>query len=307
MAEGESGLDIRAIRQVARSVFVREKPLAGITRARLGSTLGKCLAYAVLIGMSFVALFPFLWMLSTSLKDTYSLYTFPPQFIPKNPTLANYVFLFTRTKFFIWLKNSAIVSGAITSFGLIFNSMAGYAFAKQRFIGREPLFLLILGVLMIPTHVLIVPVFLMLSKLDLIDTYWALILPGCASPFGIFLMRQYIETIPSDLIEAARIDGCSEFRIYWQIILPLCKPALAALGVVSFLGSWNSFLWPLIMTTKSEMSTLPVAIAAFQGQYATQWGVIMAGAMSMFLPVLIVFLALQRHFVEGIALTGVKG
>lgn len=263
--------------------------------------------YMVLILMAATFLLPFAWMISTSLKETYELFSFPPQFVPEHPTLANYSYMIWDTDLWRWFANSLIVAVAVTGFGLLFNTLAGYAFSKRDFIGREFLFMLVLGTLMVPPHVIMIPVYVMLSKIGFINTYWALILPSCASPFGIFLSRQYMDTIPNDLLEAAEIDGASELHKYWYIILPLIKPALATLTIFIFMFSWNSFLWPLIVTTESAMRTLPAGLAIFQGQYLTQWGNVMAGATIMFLPVLIVFLLLQRFFVAGIALTGLKG
>lgn len=267
----------------------------------------KILIYVILCAVAVSAIFPFIWMFSTSLKDTYTLYRYPPEFIPENPTLLNYIDMFSRTKFLIWLKNSTIVAFCVLFFNLFFNSLAAYPFAKKKFFGRDVLFILILGTMMVPIYVLIVPVFVMFSKLKLINTYPALIIPGAASGFGIFLLRQYMVTIPDELIDAAKIDGCSEIGIYFKIVLPLCKPALSALAILVFLWSWNVFTWPLILTTTESMRTLPVGLAMFQGQYVTRWGLVMAGATVTFLPALLVFLILQKYFVQGIALTGLKG
>ena len=264
------------------------------------------LLYSILVLLAATFLLPFVWMASTSLKETYELFTFPPQFIPPHPTLANYWFMFQRTEMIRWFGNSLLVAAAVTGFSLVFNSMAGYAFSKRKFVGRNVLFVLVLGTLMVPPHVTMIPVYIILSKIGLVNTYWALILPLCASPFGIFLCRQYMDTIPNDLLEAADMDGASEFQKYWRIVIPLIKPALATLTIFVFMGSWNNFLWPLIVTTESMMRTLPVGIALFQGQYLTQWGQVMAGATIMFVPVLILFLFLQRYFVAGIAMTGLK-
>ncbi len=265
------------------------------------------LLYGILVLLALTFLLPFVWMISTSLKETYDLFSFPPQFIPARPTLANYQYMFQRTDMFRWFWNSLLVAGVVTGFSLVFNTMAGYAFSKRQFAGRNTLFVLVLGTLMVPPHVIMIPVYIMLSKIGLVNTYWALILPSCASPFGIFLARQYMDTIPNDLLEAAEMDGAGEFQKYWRIILPLIKPALATLTIFVFMGSWNNFLWPLIVTTESQMRTLPVGIAIFQGQYLTQWGQVMAGATIMFIPVLVLFLFLQRFFVAGIAMTGLKG
>lgn len=254
-----------------------------------------------------VSLLPFAWMVSTSLRETYILFAYPPEFLPRNPVVGNYIFILTYSDFLYWLKNSAIVTTSVVIFSIFCSSLAGYAFAKKEFYGRNILFVLVLATLMVPGHVLLVPVFIILSKLNLVDTYPGLIIPGIASAFGIFLMTQYIRTIPNDLIDAAVIDGSSDFMIFLKIILPLCKPAIAALAILVFLGSWNNFVWPLIMTTTSKMRTLPVGLALFQRLYGTQWGVVMAGATIVFIPSLMIFLAFQKYFVQGIALTGLKG
>lgn len=253
-----------------------------------------------------ITLAPFIWMISTSLKSSESVFTFPPQWIPKHPTVVQYQKLFREVNFLQFFKNSVIVAFGITLFSLFLNSLGGFAFAKHKFPGREKIFALLLATMMVPGQITMIPVFLMLKSVGLINSYWGLIIPAGASAFGIFLMRQFITTIPTDLIESARIDGCSEFRIYWTIILPLCKPVLAALGIFTFMGSWNAFLWPLIVMIKENMYTLPVALANLSGQYATKFGLLMAGAVVVVIPVLIVFIVAQRYVIKGVAVTGLK-
>jgi len=253
-----------------------------------------------------ITLAPFIWMISTSFKSTESVFTFPPQWIPEHPTIEQYQALFREVNFLQFFKNSIIVAIGITLFSLFLNSLGGYAFAKYRFPGREKIFALLLATMMVPGQITMIPVFLMLKSVGLINSYWGLIIPAGASAFGIFLMRQFITTIPNDLIESARIDGCSEFRIYWSIILPLCKPVLAALGIFTFMGSWNAFLWPLIVMIKENMYTLPVALANLSGQYATKFGLLMAGAVVVVAPVIIVFVLAQRYVIRGVAVTGLK-
>jgi ABC-type glycerol-3-phosphate transport system permease component len=206
-----------------------------------------------------------------------------------------------------WFLNSTIVAMNVVPLSLVLNSMAGYAFAHRTFKGRDALFILVLATIMIPHQVVMIPVFMIISTLHWVNSYQALILPIIASPFGIFLMRQYMSTIPRDLIDAARIDGAPEFRIYWSIVMPNCKPALGALGVFVFLDTWNNFTWPLIATTQDIHRTLPVGLATFQGQYLTNWGQVMAGATIMMVPVLVVFVLLQRYFIEGAVFSGMKG
>ena len=265
--------------------------------------------YLFVVLVAVLSVFPFIWMLSTSFKDTLTVMQYPPQLIPPNPTLINFHDLMFEFDYFLWLKNSAIVTGVVLVLGPLFNSMAGYVFAKKNFLFKNLLFIVILGTLIVPEQITIVPLFIIFSDMKLINTYPALIFPYLAGGFGVFLMRQYMSTIPNDLIDAARIDGSGEFRIFWQIMLPLSKPALAALGVFTFLGSWNNFLLPLIVTTESSMRTLPVGLAVLEGEYEfqTRWGLIMAGGTVMFAPAFVVYVAFQRYFVQGIALTGLKG
>ena len=253
-----------------------------------------------------ITLAPFIWMISTSFKSSESVFTFPPQWIPKHPTIEQYQTLFREVNFLQFFKNSVIVAFGITLFSLFLNSLGGFAFAKHKFPGREKIFALLLATMMVPGQITMIPVFLMLKSVGLINSYWGLIIPAGASAFGIFLMRQFITTIPTDLIESARIDGCSEFRIYWTIILPLCKPVIAALGIFTFMGSWNAFLWPLIIMIKENMYTLPVALANLSGQHATKFGLLMAGAVVVVIPVLIVFIVAQRYVIKGVAVTGLK-
>lgn len=253
-----------------------------------------------------ITLAPFIWMISTSFKSSESVFTFPPQWIPKHPTIEQYQTLFREVNFLQFFKNSVIVAFGITLFSLFLNSLGGFAFAKHKFPGREKIFALLLATMMVPGQITMIPVFLMLKSVGLINSYWGLIIPAGASAFGIFLMRQFITTIPTDLIESARIDGCSEFRIYWTIILPLCKPVIAALGIFTFMGSWNAFLWPLIIMIKENMYTLPVALANLSGQHATKFGLLMAGAVVVVIPVLIVFIIAQRYVIKGVAVTGLK-
>lgn len=269
-------------------------------------TIRRVFIHLLLFAGLAITLAPFIWMISTSFKSSESVFAFPPQWIPKQPTTEQYQALFREVNFLQFFKNSVIVAIGITLFSLFLNSLGGYAFAKYRFPGKEKIFALLLATLMVPGQITMIPVFLMLKSVGLINSYWGLIIPAGASAFGIFLMRQFITTIPSDLIESARIDGCSEFRIFWSIILPLCKPVLAALGIFTFMGSWNAFLWPLIVMIKENMYTLPVALANLSGQYATKFGLLMAGAVVVVAPVLIVFILAQRYVIRGVAVTGLK-
>jgi multiple sugar transport system permease protein len=260
--------------------------------------------YLFLIGLAVTMLCPFYWMVLISLRETGSLVTF--RWWPTDLSLANYAEALTQLPVLLWLRNSVIVAVGQTLLTLTFDSMAGYAFARKSFPGRRALFLLVLAALMIPYQVTMIPVYLMMSKLRLVNTFVALILPSTTT-FGVFFMRQYITTIPAELDEAARIDGCSEWGIYSRIVLPLARPALAALGIFTFMGSWNNFLYPLIMTNTDDVRPLTVGLSQLQGQLFSDWGRIMALSTLAFLPVLIVFLCLQRYFERGIVLSGLKG
>ncbi|MCD6166756.1 carbohydrate ABC transporter permease [bacterium] len=269
--------------------------------------LSSLFLHGILIIGLVATVLPFLWMLSTSFKPVEQIFVYPPQWIPHPPILDHFRQLFQQVDFLLHFKNSIIIAAGITFVSLFFSSMAGYAFAKLQFPKREKIFALLLATMMIPGQVTMIPVFLILRNLGLLNTYWGLILPASTSVFGIFLVRQFMRSLPSELIESARIDGCSEFRVYWNIMLPQAMPALATLAIFTFMASWNDFLWPLIVMTKESMYTLPVALANLNGQYNTEWGLLMAGSVVVILPILILFLALQRYFVRGIALTGMKG
>lgn len=267
----------------------------------------KIILQTILIGGLVLTLMPFFWMISTSFKTNAGIHAIPPQWLPKKPTLDHYKELFEQINFLRYFINSTIVATAVTIFGLFLNSIAGYAFAKYKFPGRDRIFAILIIALMVPGQVTMMPVFLILKNLGLLNTYFGLIVSGTVSVYSIFLMRQFVQTIPNDLIESARIDGCSEFGIYWKIILPLCKPVLATLGIFTFMSSWNSFLWPLIVMIREEMYTLPVALANLSGQHAEKFGLVMAGAVIVVIPVIIVFLFAQKYIIKGISTTGLKG
>lgn len=203
--------------------------------------------------------------------------------------------------------NSVIVAAGVTFLSLLVNALAAFAFAKLNFAGREKLFALLLLTMMVPGQVTMMPVFIILKSLGLLNSYLGLIIPGCASIFAIFMLRQFMRDIPDELIDAARIDGCSDFRVFFNIVLPLCKPALVTLLIFNFMGAWNEFLWPLIVMIKEERYTLPVALANLNGQFGTDWGILMAGSVVVVAPVIIVFLIAQKHYIEGITAGAVKG
>ncbi len=271
------------------------------------SSLRQVAVHGFLFVMAVAMILPFLWMISTSFKTPAEIFVLPPRWIPKDPTIENYRELFASIKFGRPFINTVIVASSITFFSLLVSSMAGYAFAKFRFKGRDKLFFLILATLMVPGQMTIIPVFLLLRQLGLLNTYAGLILPGVASAFNIFFMRQFIMSIPNELIEAAKIDGAKESFIYFCIILPLSKPALTTIAIFTFTGSWNSFLWPLIIAQDERMYTLPVAVSVLAGQYGENLGIQMAGSCIVIAPILVFFLFVQRYFIKGIALTGLKG
>ncbi|OLF13674.1 sugar ABC transporter permease [Actinophytocola xinjiangensis] len=268
--------------------------------ARLGLHLVLAAGLVVMVG-------PFVWMVLSSFKTESEIRQVPMTWLPDEVTFANYGDLFARLDFPTYFTNSVVVTVFTTLTNLLFCSAAGYALAKLPFGGRRLLFAVVLGTIMVPNIVTIVPLFVLSSNLGLVNTLAGLILPFAAQAFGVFLMRQFILSIPDDLLEAARIDGATEFRIFRRIVLPLCRPALATLGILTFLSSWNNFLWPLVSATTEDTYTLPVALALYAiGQNRTDYDLLLAGSVVVVVPVLVVFVLLQRHFVRGIATTGLK-
>ena len=263
--------------------------------------------YVVLAVGLLITLVPFLWMLLGSFKPEAELQRVPPTWWPEAPTLGNYRELFDRLDFPRFFANSVLVAVAVTVGNLVFCSMVGYALAKLDFAGKRLLFGLVLGMLMVPGVVTFVPLFVLVSNLGLVNTYPGLILPFLVTPLGVFLMRQFMMGLPDELIEAARIDGAGEWRIFLRVIMPLCGPPLATLGILTFLHSWNNFLWPLVVAQSEDKYTLPVALALYSvGQNATRYGLLLAGAVVVILPVIALFIALQRYFVQSVATTGIK-
>lgn len=265
------------------------------------------LGWFVLIVTSIIALFPMYWLFVNALTPIRATPPLTPRLIPAW-SLANFERLLRGNQYYLnWMVNSLLVAFAVTAWHIFFDTMAGYAFAKKRFPLRNVLFWLILSTMMIPVHVTIIPLYIVTQKLQLLDSQWALILPGTATAFGIFLMRQYIQTLPSEMEDAGRIDGASEFGVFWHIILPLSKPAMAALAIFTFVRHWNDFLWPLIALTHPARYTLTVGVANLQGEFMTDWGIIFAGAALAALPMIAFFLAFQRYFLEGVRMGALKG
>ncbi|RDS82132.1 carbohydrate ABC transporter permease [Dyella monticola] len=269
--------------------------------------MAKALINGLLIGGTLVALFPMLWMLSASLMQPGQANALPPPLLPAHATLYNYHALFVHAGMRRYLLNSLLVSGAITLSSLALNLMAGYAFAKLRFAGRETLFKALVGTLAIPAQVAMLPLFLMLKPMGLVNNYGGVIVPAMASAFGIFLVRQYARGIPSELLEAARIDGAGELRIFLHIVVPLLKPIMVTLAIYTFLTAWNDFMWPLIVLTGQEHYTLPLGLASLAREHSTDTELMMAGSVVTVVPVLVLFLALQRYYLEGLLLGSVKG
>ncbi|MEP6691764.1 MAG: carbohydrate ABC transporter permease [Gemmatimonadaceae bacterium] len=269
-------------------------------------TLGRAVLYGLLIGGAFLALLPTIWMVSASFMPTGQANSYPPSLFPRTVTLEHYRTLFSKLNLGRYLINSAFVAVMVTTLSLVINSLAGYALAKLRFKGRDRLFGTLATGLVIPVQVAMLPLFLILKAEGLINTYWGVIIPGLASIFGIFLIRQYALAIPDDLLDAARIDGASELRVYRSVVLPVIAPILATLAIWTFLATWNDFMWPLIVLSDERRFTLPVALANLSGEHVQDTELMMAGSVVTIIPVLIAFLALQRYYVAGIMVGSVK-
>lgn len=283
---------------------------------------GRALRYAILIVLAILFVAPFAYMVTASFQPLERMFQVPPQWIPTDPTIGNYTgFLTSERPIARWIFNSMFVSTTVTILQLFFNSLVAYTFAKRRFPGRDFLFFLGLATMMIPGEVTLIPNYLILKSFPLLggndlfgqgghgmlDSYWGLIVPNLMSPFGIFLLRQYMKSIPDELIDAARIDGAGHFRIYWSIVLPLSKPALAALAIFTFQFFWEDFLGPLIIISSPELFTLPLGLSTLVVGNRARWDWIMAGSVLATLPMIIIFLIFQRQFVRGISLSGIKG
>ena len=268
------------------------------------------MSFKVFIGVMLAVLgiltfFPFLWMIFSSLKTNAEISQMVPTVLPKNPTLNNFKELFERLNFGIYLKNTLIVT-LFSFLGLFLNAMAGYGFSKYDFKGKHGLFLLVLATMMIPGQVTMIPVYLILNSVGLTNTLMGIVLPGLAGAFGIFLFRQFMSTISDELLEAARLDGANEWYIFFRIVLPLTRPILAVQGILTFIGGWNSFLWPLIIANDEKYYTLSVGLQLLQGQHGTDYSLQMAGATFMVVPILIVFMIFQKYILQGFNVSGIK-
>ncbi len=261
---------------------------------------------ALILG-SVIMLLPFLWMLSTSLKEPREIFTYPPTWIPNVFAWSNYSDALTAMPFDRFYLNSLFVACSVTILQLLTSSLSAFAFARLRFVGRNTIFVIYIATLMIPFPVLLIPNFVMIRLLGWYDTYAALILPPAFSALSTFLLRQSFLNIPLELDDAARIDGASSFRIWWQVIMPMSTTTLAAVAIFVFLGNWNEFLWPLVVTNSEEMRTIPVGLSSFQGQFSVRWNLLMAAAVVAMLPVLTVYILAQKWFIKGITISGMGG
>lgn len=263
--------------------------------------------YLLLCGVGILMIIPFIWMLSTSLKESSAVFSYPPEWIPNPIVWENYIKAWQAAPFGRYFFNSIFVAVCITMGQVFTSSLAAYAFARVEFPGRDKIFLAYLATMMIPGQVTMIPVFILLKYIGWIDTYKALIIPGIFTAYGTFMLRQFFLTIPKELEEAAVMDGFSRWQIYSKIIMPLSKPALATLSTFVFLNNWNEFLWPLIVTSSAEMRTLPLGLVTFQGQYTTDWNLLMAASTTVLLPVLFIYIFNQKFMTKGIVMTGLKG
>lgn len=271
--------------------------------------IGDVIAWTILAFGGILCLIPFLWMVSTSLKSVDEVYAYPPTFIPSQIQWRNYIESWRRLPFGVFFRNSAYISIAVAVGQMFTCSLAGYAFSRLRFPGRDTIFLLYLATMMVPFAVIMIPLFITMRTIGWVNNHLALIVPGLVSVYGTFLMRQFMSTLPKELEDAARVDGCSFFRLYWMIILPSAKPALATLGILTFMGTWNDFLWPLLVLSSVKNKTLALGLLMFQEQSTmkTPWHLVMASATFAIMPILVVFTLGQKHYVQGIVTSGLKG
>lgn len=280
---------------------------SSVTYPRLKIRLGRVVTYAILISLALLMLLPFLWMISASLKMDKDVFRYPIEWVPAIPQWSNYIAIWTRIPFLTFFANTLKLTVTITLLQVFTSSFAAYAFAKLHFPGRDLLFLAYIGSIAIPWQVYMVPQFIMMRQLGLVDNHASLILLQAFSAFGVFLLRQFFVSIPDEILDAARIDGMSEYGIYFRIMLPLSKPALATLTIFTSVAVWNDFMGPLIYLTSQHLKTIQLGLRMFIQQYSADYALIMAAALVSLIPVVILFLALQRFFVEGIATTGIKG
>ena len=272
---------------------------------RRRGTWGQTIRWGLLFLGGVLMVMPIIYMLSTSMKWPHEIYNV--SLFPAEPHLENYTYVLQDGRFYGWFVNSLIIATITTISAVLFDSLVGYTLCKFRFPGRYIVFIAILSTLMIPTEMLVIPWYLMSQQFGWLDTTWGIMFPGLMTAFGTFLMKQFFETIPKDLDEAALIDGCSYFKMFWKIFLPISKPALAAVAIYTFQGSWNEFLWPVIVTVSEDMYTLPLGMASLRSELLTDWPLLMAGTILISLPTLAIFIYFQKYFVQGVASSGLKG
>ncbi len=283
-----------------------EQPARVVIRTKINLRVERFFLYLVLIVFSAAVVFPFVYMLMTSLKPEVDVITFPPRLFPRAVTLENYINIWNRVPFGTFFRNSVLFAGSITLISLFFNSLCAFGLARLNLPGKNIIFFGILATMMVPMQVTMIPLFLTIFKIGWINTLAGLVIPRATNAFGIFMLRQFFISLPKNWKTPRASTGARDFRIYWQIILPLSKPALATLAVFHFMYNWNDFLWPLIMTTSISMRTLPAGLALFMGQHVVEYAILMAGAAISLAPLLIAFLFAQKYFIQGIALTGIK-
>jgi alpha-1,4-digalacturonate transport system permease protein len=281
-------------------------PPSEVERSRGRGALKTGLLYASLIVGSLVMIFPVYWMFATALRPRGEIFTRELLLVPTEFVWQNFVDGWNQLPFDIWYVNSFGITLIACVLTVAINLLAGYVFAKFKFFGRDFLFLLMISTLMVPVQVVMVPNFLLIAEMGLLNTWWAVILPRAAEAFGIFMVRQFMVSIPDELLEAARVDGAGEFRIFWRIVLPLSGPVIAVLTIFTFMWRWNDFAWPIVVLLRQESYTVPLGLNLFQGQFATEWSFIMAMALLSLVPMLVVFIVFQRYFIEGVAGTGIK-
>ncbi|MCD6205397.1 MAG: carbohydrate ABC transporter permease [Candidatus Marinimicrobia bacterium] len=271
--------------------------------------LNKIITYTFLVGVAAILILPFLWIISTSLKGNESIFAIPPQWIPDKIHWDNYTNVFEKMPFFTYLRNSIFVSGMTIIGTLLSSSLVAYAFACLKWPGRNGVFIFVLATMMLPMQVTMIPLFVLFKNFGWLNTFRPLIVPAFfgGGAFNIFLLRQFFLTIPGELFDAARIDGCSEWRIYWNIVLPLAKPALATVAILTFMMTWNDFFGPLIYLSDKLKGTLALGLAMFVGQHQTEWGMLMAASVMMMIPMIVLFFLFQKYFIKGFMMSGIKG
>ena len=261
----------------------------------------------IVVVLALLTVIPLYWMVATAFTPAALTVKFPPELIPSNPTLRNFREILERPGFLLWVMNSTIMAVTVTVFGVLTSSMAGYAFAKMPFKGNKPLFWLHIMAVMLPNEAILVPLFIIVTRLGMVDSYAGLILPLLAAPFGVFLMKQFIQTLPGELMDSGRIDGANEWQVFWHIVTPMVRPGMAFLGITTFVGMWNLFLWPLVATRSADMRTLQVGLALIRDEEPLFYGLQMAGATLAAIPIVIVFFSFQRYFLRGVTVGAIKG